>query len=109
MHLLEINEDSYYAVIFTSLKMEEAKLSVEYGELNDQLEILAKEIDGFLGMESVREELGISISYWRDLNAIDAWRKHWNHIEAKKKGRKLWYEAYSIRICKVEYQNYFKP
>ena len=31
--------------------------------------------DGFLGMESIRAGLGITISYWRDLDSIIKWGK----------------------------------
>ena len=31
---------------------------------------LAKQQPGFLGIESVKEKLGISVSYWKDLASI---------------------------------------
>ncbi len=68
---------------------------------------LAKDIPGYLGEESIRDGLGISVSYWRDLESIDIWRKNMDHILAKKRGREEWYQAYTIRIAKVEWDNEF--
>ncbi|MCB9446864.1 MAG: antibiotic biosynthesis monooxygenase [Flavobacteriales bacterium] len=94
----------YYAVIFTSLRTD---VDTDYAATNDHLLELAGEIDGFLGMEAARDGLGIAVSYWRDLEAIDKWRKHMDHGVAKQRGRTEWYTHYKIRICKVEYDREF--
>lgn len=101
----------YYAVIFTSIRRnkDEAYLSTNYF-----LEELAAGIEGFLGTESVRQyeengtNFGISISYWRSLEAIEIWRTDMHHKMAKEKGIKEWYTHYSIRICEVKSENYFE-
>jgi heme-degrading monooxygenase HmoA len=89
----------YYAVIFTS------KLTgknPEYDQIAARMEELAKEQDGFLGIESAREDLGITVSYWRDLEAIKKWKTNSEHLIAQKKGRTGWYKYYKTRICLVE-------
>ena len=63
----------YYAVIFTSTLTPD---STGYGEMADRMVELAQTQDGFLGIESSREELGITVSYWRDLDAIKNWKKN---------------------------------
>ena len=63
---------------------------------------LAKQQDGFLGVESARNELGITISYWRDIESIKKWKKHSDHLIAQKKGKSDWYKKYKVRISKVE-------
>ena len=98
----------YFAVIFTSLRKND---DPQYGITNDELESLAKDIPGFLGTESVREGamgLGISVSYWQTMQAIETWRTHTHHRMAKEKGIKNWYKFYSIRICEVEQDNFFE-
>lgn len=105
MNLLGKFNPPYYAVIFTSLLRESVK---DYQETNQNLMALAEEIHGYLGEESVRDGLGLSVSYWKDLESIDAWRKNADHILAKKRGREEWYKAYSIRIAKVEWENELK-
>ena len=50
------------------------------------MEKLAKQQSGFLGVESARGNsgLGITISYWESLDAIENWKKNTLHKEAKK-------------------------
>ena len=50
------------------------------------MEKLAKQQPGFLGVESARGNsgLGITISYWESLDAIENWKKNTLHKEAKR-------------------------
>lgn len=89
----------YYAVIFTSLRTE---VEDGYGTTAERMVELAKEQPGYLGHESVRDELGITISYWESLDAIKNWKAVAEHLEAQRKGIKQWYSAYKTRICLVE-------
>jgi heme-degrading monooxygenase HmoA len=89
----------YYAVIFTALLTDDI---ADYLETAERMELLAKEQDGYLGIESARNELGITISYWKDLESILQWKHHVEHAEARERGRKQWYQQYQLRICKVE-------
>jgi heme-degrading monooxygenase HmoA len=89
----------YYAVIFTNLRTE---IENEYAETAARMVALAAEQDGFLGEESVRNGLGITISYWRDEEAIAKWRKNAEHRIAQERGRAEWYAAFKTRVCKVE-------
>jgi len=89
----------YYAVIFTSVRTDNHD---GYAEMAAKMIELAQQQDGFLGVESVRNEYGITVSYWQDLNAIQNWRNHVEHSVAKDKGRKEWYESFKTRIARVE-------
>lgn len=97
-----IFETPYYAVIFTSLLHETDE---EYIGLDEILIEKATASGGFLGMDSARSELGISISYWKTLEDIKKWRENFDHIDAMTKGKQKWYERYNVRICLVE-RNY---
>ncbi|MBN8586965.1 MAG: antibiotic biosynthesis monooxygenase [Rhodothermia bacterium] len=89
----------YYAVIFTnSLKAKPQG----YEETAQRMLSLAQNQVGFLGIESVRDGLGISVSYWESLDAIRAWKTQTEHMLAQEKGRSDWYAAYKVRICLVE-------
>ncbi|MGB1032991.1 MAG: antibiotic biosynthesis monooxygenase family protein, partial [Flavobacteriales bacterium] len=57
----------YYAVIFTSTRTE---VDDNYADMANKMVELAKEQDGYLGIEYAREGVGITVSYWRDLDAI---------------------------------------
>ena len=63
---------------------------------------LANAQPGFLGIESARESLGISVSYWRDLESIKNWKSHIEHEVAQRLGYERWYSAFKTRIAKVE-------
>ena len=63
---------------------------------------LAQQQDGFIGMESAREEVGITVSYWRNLDAIKQWKANSEHLVAQRMGRATWYQAFTTRIAKVE-------
>jgi heme-degrading monooxygenase HmoA len=89
----------YYAVIFTSLRTEGDN---GYGEMAQKMIDLASRQPGFLGVESAREEIGITVSYWADLESINAWKANIEHREAQALGHKKWYSAFKTRICKVE-------
>jgi heme-degrading monooxygenase HmoA len=68
---------------------------------------LAHGMEGFLGVESARDGLGITVSYWESLEAIRAWRDHPEHARARRQGREEWYETFTTRICRVERTNGF--
>ncbi|TGG95605.1 antibiotic biosynthesis monooxygenase [Natronospirillum operosum] len=89
----------YYAVIFTSLRTEGDH---GYGAMADRMLALAAQQEGFLGIESAREGLGITVSYWDSLEAIRNWKQHSEHQEAQQLGRSTWYSAFRVRITKVE-------
>jgi len=89
----------YYAVIFTSIKSD---FDDGYAEMAAKMEVLAKQQLGFLGIESARNDIGITVSYWKDLASIKNWKLNLDHIEAQIKGRTKWYEKYTVRIALVE-------
>lgn len=89
----------YYAVIFSSVKTE---MHEGYAEMARLMIDLAAKQDGFLGIESARDEIGITVSYWRDLESIKKWKADSDHLVAQKTGREKWYRAYKTRICLVE-------
>ena len=89
----------YYAVIFTSLRTEGDN---GYGKMAERMDELAAQQPGYLGIESVRDGLGITVSYWDSLEAIKNWKANLEHREAQISGRKQWYSSFKIRIAKVE-------
>lgn len=89
----------YYAVIFTSVKMENDE---GYDEMAERMVELAQQQPGFLGVESARNEIGITVSYWKDLVSIKNWKENAEHTIAREKGRADWYKAFKTRIAKVE-------
>ncbi len=95
----------YYAVIFTSTRTD---LDENYTEMAIKMETLAKQQPGFLGVESARNEIGITVSYWESLEAIANWKQNLDHLDAQFLGRQKWYENYVVRIAKVEKEYRFE-
>jgi heme-degrading monooxygenase HmoA len=95
-------EPPYYACIFTSLRHEQA--GDGYAEMSKFMMRLAEEQPGFLGAESARnaDGLGLTVSYWRSTEDIRNWKANLDHQVAQKTGKVSWYEAYQVRICRVE-------
>ena len=89
----------YYAVIFTSTRTE---VEEGYAETATKMVELAKAQPGYIGMESARSEIGITVSYWESLEAIKNWKANMEHVEAQEKGKTTWYKNYKVRIAKVE-------
>jgi len=74
----EAIEPPYYAVIFSSRL---AGGDAGYAQMADDMVALAGRQPGFLGVESARDGdgLGITVSYWRDEQAIAAWKSDIDH------------------------------
>lgn len=89
----------YYAVIFTSVRTD---VDDEYATTSARMIELAAQQDGFLGVESARGDVGITVSYWRDLEAIRSWKHNIEHTAAREQGRSKWYAEFTVRIALVE-------
>jgi len=89
----------YYAVIFSSVNTENVQ---DYSDMANLMVELASKQEGFLGVESARNDLGITVSYWQDLDSIKKWKENTEHSVAQVQGRKKWYQSYKTRIAKVE-------
>lgn len=68
----------------------------------DRMLELAESQPGFLGVESAREGLGITVSYWECLESISEWKRNAEHREAQRLGRQKWYSHFRVRVAKVE-------
>lgn len=96
---MKTNFKPYYAVIFTSTQKENVD---GYSEMANRMENLAKQQAGYLGIDSARSDVGITVSYWESLDAIKDWKQQSEHLQAQLKGRQDWYNWYNVRICKIE-------
>jgi len=91
----------YYAVIFTSHLSED---DLGYENMGSDMFELALSQPGYLGMESTRdtENIGITVSYWKDEDSILAWKHLAKHMVAQRLGIERWYSHYELRVAKVE-------
>lgn len=91
----------YYAVIFSSRRTEGDN---GYSEMAEKMLDLASQQPGFLGVESARatDGFGITVSYWDSEEAIRRWKQNAEHLMAQEKGKRTWYQDYTLRVAKVE-------
>lgn len=92
-------EPPYFAVIFSSQRTEGDD---GYSEMAERMVALVSEQPGFLGIESARGGVGITVSYWASLEAITNWKKNAEHREAQRLGHQQWYSSFWVRVAKVE-------
>lgn len=91
-------EPPYTAVIFTSVRTDG---DLGYARAAAAMDALAREQPGFLGVESARDALGITVSYWVDEAAARAWKQVAQHLVMQAAGRERWYEDYRVRVATV--------
>ena len=90
----------YTAVIFTSVRTDQD--ADGYTATAARMEELAAEQPGYLGLESARSGLGLTVSYWASAEHARAWKRVAEHVLAQETGRERWYEGYRVRIATVE-------
>lgn len=92
----------YWAVIFTSTRT--PRDAEGYGRAAERMLELAREQPGFLGVESARgaDGVGITVSYWRSREAIEAWKRDAEHLRVQARGRAVWYADFDLRVARVE-------
>ena len=104
MSIAQTPEPPYTAVIFSSLRTEGDQ---GYEVMSERMRDMASQQPGYLGIESARDGLGITVSYWRSEADAAAWKQVMAHTVAQQRGRDVWYSEYRVRIATVtrEYGN----
>ena len=92
-------EPPYVAVIFTSVRRAGDE---GYAAMSRRMAHLAAVQPGYLGVESAKEGLGITVSYWRDESAATGWKSVAEHLVAQRRGRQDWYADYDVRVAVVQ-------
>lgn len=92
-----------YAVIFEVEP--EADRVEEYLDIAARLRPELETIDGFISIERFkslsRDGKILSLSFWRDEEAIRRWRQHQQHYEAQLAGRDRVFRDYRLRVASV--------
>lgn len=91
------------AVIFEVCPHSHAKQ--EYLAIAAKLAPMLAEIDGFISIERFQSlsqsEKILSLSFWRDEEAVQLWRKTEEHRAAQSQGRATIFADYRLRIASV--------
>jgi heme-degrading monooxygenase HmoA len=101
MDLAPLANPPYYAVIFTTLRTADDD---GYAAMADTMELLARAQPGYLGLDSARSGVGITVSYWRTLEEIQLWKANVDHAAARELGRAKWYSHFTLRVARIEYE-----
>ncbi|MFJ9770848.1 antibiotic biosynthesis monooxygenase family protein [Kitasatospora sp. NPDC101157] len=98
---VEAFEPPYYVAVFTAVRTPDQS---GYGETDARMEELVRNIPGYLGMDYAQSPggLAITVGYFRDAEALTAWRTDIEHRAAQRRGRAEWYQRYSLHVAKVE-------
>lgn len=91
------------AVIFEVFLAEGKKQ--EYLDIAAELKLQLEKIDGFISIERfsslVEEGKVLSLSFWRDEQAIEQWRNLESHRFAQEQGRGGIFSNYRLRVADV--------
>lgn len=95
-------EPPYYAAILSTWRTSEDPEG--YADMGARMIKAAEAQPGYLGRESLDGPGGheLTIVYYTTEEAILQWREHAEHVVAQRLGRDRWYEAYEVRIARVE-------
>jgi len=92
------------AVLFEADAVPEKQ--ARYLELAAQLKPLLTDIDGFIAIDRFQSLTTpgkiLSLSWWRDEEAIQQWKKNHFHRAAQIEGREAIFSFYRIRIARLE-------
>lgn len=76
-----------------------------YLDIAAELKPLVSNIDGFLGIERFESLVTpgklLSLSWWRDEEAVRAWREMPEHRAAQRTGREELFASYRLRVAHV--------
>ena len=81
-----------------------------YAEMGEEMNTLAAQQPGFIGVDSVRDDdgIGITVSRWSSIAAMVSWRKVVSHQAAQASGRERWYSWYRSDVARVDRTSEFK-
>ncbi|MEU4300701.1 antibiotic biosynthesis monooxygenase [Kitasatospora aureofaciens] len=98
---VEAFEPPYYVAVFTAVRTPDQS---GYSETDARMKELVRDIPGYLGMDYAQSPggLAITVGYFRDAEALAAWRTDVEHRAAQQRGRAEWYQRYSLHVAKVE-------
>ena len=91
-------------VVIFEVEIAEGK-TAEYLDIANEIRPLLKEVDGFISIERFKsltnDDKILSLSFWRDEDAIQEWRSLESHRFAQSKGRDGVFENYRLRVAGV--------
>ncbi|MCH7880667.1 MAG: antibiotic biosynthesis monooxygenase [Proteobacteria bacterium] len=76
-----------------------------YFSIAAELKPLVEKTEGLISLERFQSisnpEKFLSLSFWRDEDAVKAWRNNFEHRSAQKRGRAEIFQNYRLRVASV--------
>ena len=98
------------AVIFRSKRNDADALG--YAHAAAEMMKAAEQLPGYVGIWSARgtDGVGVTVSYWKDNAAAQAWKNNATHAAIRAQGRERWYDWYELVVAEVtRFYNWEKP
>ncbi len=76
----------------------------EYEEWSNRMDRLVATMPGYIGHASFRDDAsgrGVTISYFRSMAELVAWKQVPEHLEAQALGRSAFYTEYEIEVAEI--------
>ena len=92
----------WVAVIFTAQR--NGRDEPGYQAAATAMDALAARQPGYRGIDSARgrDGVGVTVSYWANDAAAQAWRDQPEHAAMREAGRARWYSWYTVTVARVE-------
>jgi len=77
--------------------------SAGYDKAADQMMQAVQNQIGFVAVYSARDNngVGITLSYWTNLDAISSWKNNNTHQAIQRKGKTQWYDWYQLQVSEI--------
>ena len=97
-----MSEKSHVVCIFRSVRTDHSEDS--YGQWSERMDELVAAMPGYIGHASFRDDAtgrGVTISYFRSMAELVAWKNVPEHLEAQALGRSSFYLEYEIEVAEI--------
>jgi heme-degrading monooxygenase HmoA len=97
-----MDSDSRVVCIFRSIRTDHS--TSEYEDWSNRMDQLVASMPGYLEHASFRDEVsgqGVTISYFRSMEDLGAWKQEPDHRTAQALGRSSFYTEYEIEVAVV--------
>lgn len=96
-------KDPTEVVVIFKTHLRDGADTAEYKRASRRMNELVKEIPGFISIKGFTSEDGeeIDIVRFQNETALEAWRTQPEHRRTQDRGRREFYDHYSIQACKV--------
>jgi heme-degrading monooxygenase HmoA len=94
--------DPHVVCIFRSVRTDHS--ASEYEEWSNRMDQLVATMPGYIGHVSFRDDAsrkGVTISYFRSMAELVAWKQVPLHLEAQALGRASFYMEYEIEVAEI--------